>query len=369
MRILLALAVLVAAGMCCAPAAEQDAASVAFFEKQIRPLLIEHCLSCHSQASKKQRGGLHLDSREAMLKGGETGPAIVPGKPLESLLIQAVHAKKGELQMPPKEKLRPQQIAALEEWVRRGAPYPAAKAATSPTDPTSAVARQFWSFQPLRTIPPPHVQNTEWPQRPIDAFLLAEMEKRKLSHSTSADRRVLIRRASFDLLGLPPTPEEVEAFLQDDRPRRLRPAHRPASGLSPLRRTLGAHWLDLARYCDVPETWMTPRGQAWPYRDWVVQALNRDMPYDKFVPQQLAADLLPSPIRKTGPHSGFSGISPAYWKELNWIRTSSSPSLRTSGKSESTRGSTFLGLTAACAVATITSTIQSAQPTTTPWQG
>lgn len=350
MRIGLALAVLLACVPIRGAAAEPDAAGVAFFEKQVRPLLFEHCHNCHSKASNKQRGGLLLDSRDAILSGGETGPAVVVGKPDESLLIKALRADKGELQMPPKKKLSPAQIAVLEEWIRIGAPFPAAKAVSAPNDPTSLAARQFWSFQPLRTVPPPSVRNAKWPQRPIDSFVLAEMEKRKLSPSAIADRRVLIRRAYFDLIGLPPTNAEVEAFIHDDKPDAYARLIERLLASPHYGERWARYWLDLARYCDIPETWMKPKGHAWPYRDWVVNALNRDLPYDQFVLQQLAADLLLKAEPKDRAALGFLGMSPDYWKELQ-LDTDVIKSIVADEWEEriDTVCSTFLGLTAACA--------------------
>jgi mono/diheme cytochrome c family protein len=332
-------------------AAEPDPAAVAFFEKQVRPLLVEHCHGCHSAKANKTRGGLALDNREAILKGGENGPAVVPGKPEQSRLVSAVHATKAELQMPPKGKLRPAQIAVLEKWVRDGAVYPdGAKAAATALDPTSPEARQFWSFRPPRQQTLPAVQNAKWPQRRIDSFLLAAMEQRKLAPSAPADRRVLIRRAAFDLTGLPPTPEEVGAFVRDTRPdayARLvdRLLDSPCYGERWAR-----YWLDLARYCDVPESWLTPRGQGWPYRDWVVKALNGDLPYDQFVMRQLAADLMPGVDPKERAALGFLGGSPDYWKELQ-LDVDVIKSIVADEWEEKIDAvsSTFLGLTVACA--------------------
>jgi hypothetical protein len=333
-------------------AAEPDAAAVAFFEKQVRPLLVEHCHGCHSAKANKMRGGLALDNRAAILAGGDTGPAVVPGKPEQSLLVSAVRATKTELQMPPKGKLRPEQIAILEKWIRDGAVYPdSAKAAVATAlDPSSPEARQFWSFLPLKKYTPPVVQNTKWPQRLIDSFLLAAMEQRKLAPSALADRRVLIRRASFDLTGLPPTPEEVDAFLKDTRPdayARLvdRLLESPHYGERWAR-----YWLDLTRYCDVPEYWLKPRGQGWLYRDWVVKALNSDLPYDQFVQRQLAADLMPGVDPKERAALGFLGISPDYWKELQ-LDVDVIKSIVADEWEEKIDAvsSTFLGLTTACA--------------------
>ncbi len=167
MRVSITLAILLALNAGRGRAAEPDAAAVTHFEKQVRPLLVEHCHACHSAKANKTRGGLALDSRDAILKGGDSGPAVVPGKPEKSLLMSAVHATKAELQMPPKGKLRPQQIAALETWVRDGAVYPdgAKAAAAAALDPSSPEARQFWSLQPLRKLAVPVVQNAKWPQR------------------------------------------------------------------------------------------------------------------------------------------------------------------------------------------------------------
>ncbi|MFO0806832.1 MAG: PSD1 and planctomycete cytochrome C domain-containing protein [Gemmataceae bacterium] len=304
---------------CCvgpASAAEPDAAAIAYFEKNVRPLLVEHCHSCHSAKANKTKGGLALDSREAILAGGEKGPAVDPGKPEKSLLIAAVKAADGE-QMPPKKRLTAQQIAVLEKWIRDGAAFPqgAKAAAATATDPTSAEARGFWSFQPLKTHAAPAVRNANWPKKPIDAFILAAMEQRKLSPSAHADRRTLIRRAHFDLTGLPPTPEEVEAFVKDDRPDAYANLVERLLASPHYGERWARYWLDLARYCDVPESWMTPRGQGWPYRDWVVNALNGDLPYDQFVLRQLAADQLPIDPKERAA-LGFLGISPDYWKEL-----------------------------------------------------
>ncbi len=352
MRGSITLVVLLALSTARNQAAEPDAGAVARFEKQVRPILVEHCHGCHSVKANKARGGLALDSREAILKGGDSGPAVVPGKPEQSLLVLALHATKAEFQMPPKGKLRPAQIAALEAWVRDGAVYPAGAkaAAVAAIDPASPEARQFWSFQPLKRQPRPVVQNAKWSQRPIDAFLLAALEQRKLAPSAPADRRVLIRRASFDLTGLPPTPEEVDAFVQDTRPDAYARLVDRLLASPHYGERWARYWLDLARYCDVPEYWLKPRGQAWPYRDWVVQALNKDMPYDQFVMRQMAADLMPGIDPKERAALGFLGISPDYWKELQ-LDVDVIKSIVADEWEEKidTVASTFLGLTVACA--------------------
>ncbi len=342
-------ALLLVAVACCAGTAR--AADDEFFEKKVRPLLVERCHNCHSATAKKLRGGLRLDNRAAVLKGGDTGPAIVPGQPEKSLLIDAVRYRNESLQMPPAGKLSDPEIAVLEEWVRRGAPYPGPDAAAAAKSGVNlAAGRKFWSFQPPRLATLPALRDTAWPQRRMDAFVLAELEKRGLSPSPAASRRTLIRRATFDLTGLPPTPEEVETFVNDpaaDAYGRLldRLLASPAYGERWAR-----FWLDLARYCDVAEPWAESKGQPYLYRDWVVQALNDDLPYDVFVQRQLAADLMPDARPEDQAALGFLGLSPVYWKELKLdkdvIRTVVAEEWEERIQAVT---ATFLGLTVACA--------------------
>jgi mono/diheme cytochrome c family protein len=204
------------------PTAEKtnaDAAGLEFFERKIRPLLAQHCYSCHGQGQSK--GGLSLAAREAMLAGGDSGAAVALGKPEESLLIQAVRYN-GDIQMPPSGKLADEEIAAFEQWLALGAPWPA-----KPDDSGGGIRadgaitdadRQFWSFQPIRDPATPSVQRTDWLRKPLDAFVLSRLESERLEPAGEADRRTFIRRATFDLHGLPPSAEEIEAFLADERP-------------------------------------------------------------------------------------------------------------------------------------------------------
>jgi len=188
-----------------------------FFESRIRPVLVEHCYKCHSAGAEKLKGELFLDSREGVLKGGTSGPAIVPGNPDKSLLIKAVRYTDSELQMPPQkagaEKLSPEQIADLEEWVKMGAPDPRTNTVQLAKSVQSASGH--WAFQPIRIPALPAVKNQHWIQTPVDNFILAKLEAKNIAPNPTADKRALIRRASFDLLGLPPTPQQVEAFLAD----------------------------------------------------------------------------------------------------------------------------------------------------------
>ncbi|HET6574818.1 MAG TPA: DUF1549 domain-containing protein, partial [Fimbriiglobus sp.] len=263
---------------------------VEFFERKVRPLLVKHCYSCHSATAKKLRGELRLDTRDGVKQGGASGPVVVPGEPTKSLLIQAVRHADDVSPMPPKEKLTAVEVADLEAWVKMGAPDPRSGAAITP-----AKGRDFWCFQPVRDRPPPKVKDESWPLNPIDRFVLAAMEKRSLKPVAQADKRTLIRRATYDLTGLPPTPEEIASFLADKSPdayERLidRLLASPAYG-----ERWGRHWLDVVRYADTAgDNSDFPIPQMVKYRDWVIAAFNRDLPYNQFVVEQLAGDLLPA---------------------------------------------------------------------------
>jgi hypothetical protein len=326
------------------------AEDVALFEAKIRPLLAERCYPCHSEKAARRRGGLLLDSPAGLRTGGDSGPVVAPGRPQESLLLKAVLHEQGAPHMPPKGKLPQRDIALLQEWIRRGASMPQAGAALTARAPALAQGRKFWSFQPLRPVPPPAAVDAAWPRTRIDTFVLAELEKRRLWPSRAASSRTLIRRVYFDLVGLPPTPEEVEAFVHDGRPdayERLveRLLTSPQHGERWAR-----FWLDLARYCDVAEPWSECKGQPWLYRDWVMRALNEDMPYNAFVQRQLAADLLPQAAAADTAALGFLGLSPTYWKELKLapdvIKTVVAEEWEE--RIQAVTG-TFLGLTVACA--------------------
>jgi len=326
-------------------------ADVEFFEKKVRPLLAERCHACHSARAKKQRGGLSLDSRAAILRGGDTGPALVPAQPDKSLLVRAVRYEKNGLQMPPKGKLPAHEIAILEEWVRRGAPYPG----PAPTAPRKegidlAEGRRFWSFQRLHVLPTPDVRDRAWPRQQLDTFVLAELEKRGLTPSPAVDRRVLIRRVTFDVTGLPPTPEEVDAFIKDDRPDAYARLVERLLASPRYGERWARFWLDLARYCDVGESWTQSPGRPWLYRDWVVQALNDDLSYEQFVLKQLAADLLPGSELRDRAALGFLGLSPDFWKELQLDKELIKAVVADEWEERiDAVGRTFLGLTVACA--------------------
>jgi uncharacterized protein DUF1553/uncharacterized protein DUF1549/cytochrome c len=269
---------------------EKPAGGVAFFESKVRPLFIKHCYECHSAEAKKVKGELRLDTRNDTLKGGANGPVVVPGDPAKSRLIRAVRYTDDSLQMPPKQKLSANEIADLEAWVKMGAPDPRTGA-----KPAELRGRDLWSLRPVHDPSIPVVKDTSWPQSPIDRFILAKLEEKGLRPAPPADRRTLIRRLYFDLTGLPPTPEEIDAFLADDSPEAFAKAVDRLLASPAYGERWGRHWLDVARYADTAgDNSDYPIPQMYRYRNWVIAAVNRDLPYDRFVRQQLAGDLLPS---------------------------------------------------------------------------
>ena len=282
-------------GIVCLSAYARSSDSTEFFETRIRPVLAQNCFACHTDS---ELGGLRLDSRERLLQGGKSGPAVVPGKPQESLLIQAVRHEHPRLKMPPQGKLPEEAIADLVAWVQAGAVWPET-AATSTGSPNAAEyaitpeQRSFWAFQPVRKPALPAVKNRSWPKGAIDRFILAKLEANGLHPIKPADKRVLLRRATFDLIGLPPTPEEVDAFLGDTSPDAFRKVVDRLLASAHYGERWGRHWLDVARYADgrLGATSDTPYANAFRYRDWVIQVFNQDLPYDRFVKAQIAADL------------------------------------------------------------------------------
>ena len=292
---------LLLAGSAFAWPSEPEPADAEFFEKEIRPLLVQRCYKCHGDLPEP-KGKLKLTSRETVLNGGESGPAAVVGKPGESLLIGAVNYD--GLEMPPDgDKLSAVEIARLTRWVARGLPWPK-------TDPRALIVAQtaaeneqiarvrssFWSFQPVRNPPLPAVNDFAWPKTGIDRFILAELEKRSLAPSPPASRLTLLRRLTFDLVGLPPTPEEIEAFSHDDSPDALERVVGRLLASPGYGERWGRHWLDVARYADTKGYVLFQDGNfpwSYTYRDYVIRSFNEDLPYDRFILEQLAADQLP----------------------------------------------------------------------------
>jgi mono/diheme cytochrome c family protein len=294
------------------------------FETKVRPILANNCFACHRQTAM---GGLRLDSRESIMKGGASGPALIPGKPGESLLIAVTEQTHDRLKMPPGGKLKPEEIAALKEWIGSGAYWPAEQPAIATKSSEYVITpeqRAFWSFQPVKRPAPPKTA-----ANPIDAFVLARLDSEGLKPAPRAGKRTLIRRATIDLTGLPPSPEEVESFLKDDSPDAFAKVVDRLLASPKYGERWARHWLDVARYADDSflSTEDKPYPNSWRYRNWVIKALNSDMPYDKFVRAQIAGDQIGEPAG-----TGFYALSP----EMQDDRVDAT-----------TRG--FLALTVACA--------------------
>ncbi|MBY0527502.1 MAG: PSD1 and planctomycete cytochrome C domain-containing protein [Gemmataceae bacterium] len=293
--------------------AEPSAEGVEFFEKKIRPVLVDQCMKCHSGA--KPKGKLLLDSRAALLKGGDSGPSIVVGEPDKSLLLKAIRYTDDELRMPPKTKLADAAIADFAAWIKMGAPWPDG-------GNTSKIAKEFdlqerkkfWCWQPIQTVQPPAVKRKEWAQTPIDAFVLAKLESNGLVPAKAAERRTLVRRVTYDLIGLPPTPEDMEAALSDKSDKWFETVVDRLLASPHYGERWGRHWLDLVRFAetyghefdyDIPE--------AYQYRDYVIRALNADVPYNQLVLEHVAGDLLSDPRRHPTDKFNESILGTGFW--------------------------------------------------------
>ena len=322
---------------------------VEFYKSTIRPLLAKHCYTCHTST---KMAGLRLDGREALLKGGQSGPAIAPGRADESLLIRAVSHTHERLKMPPDGRLSDEQIESLKAWITAGAHFDTAS--TEPTQTASsdpvwkADQREFWAFQPVKRPALPAVRDGAWTRSPIDYFVLAKLAEKGLQPAPPADKRTLLRRVTYDLIGLPPSPEEYEAFLNEESPEAFpRVVERLLD--SPLYgERWGRHWLDVARYAEEDALGLGPDPfpNSFRYRDWVVAAFNQDMPYDLFVKAQIAGDLLEDGSEtKLKPGLGLLALGPWYYKIVE------PPKARADELHDRidvlSRG--FLGLTVACA--------------------
>jgi hypothetical protein len=281
-----------------APADEQPLAEqIEFFEKKVRPVLVEHCYECHSADAEEVKGDLRVDTREGIRRGGNTGSAVIPGDLENSVLIQAVRYFEDAYQMPPSGKLPDEVVRDLEAWVEMGAADPRESSSDPRQDAAaSASKREHWAFQPPGVAPLPTVEHNVWPRDALDVYLLAGLERAGIAPSADADRRTLLRRVSIDLIGLPPTYEEVAAFERDEDPRAYERRVDALLQSPQFGERWGRHWLDVARYADTKGyVFQEDRNypEAYTYRDWVVQSLNDDLPYDQFLKYQLSADRLP----------------------------------------------------------------------------
>jgi mono/diheme cytochrome c family protein len=324
-----------------------------FFENRVRPVLANNCFGCHTDL---ESGGLRLDSRERVIKGGKSGPALTPGDPDKSLLLEAVR-QTGPLKMPMGGKLKPQDVEALAEWVKMGAPWPETKQTiTAPASPRAVITpeqRAFWSFQPLSRPAAPQVTNRTWAKTEIDRFVLAKLDAASLKPVAPAARSTLIRRATLDLTGLPPTPEEVDAFVNDKSPQAFEKVVDRLLASPQYGERWGRHWLDVVRYAeddvrglDPKERGYMPFSGAYRYRDWVIKAFNDDMPYDLFVKAQVAGDSLDEKLReRTLEGTAMLGQGPWWWDQAEPVQGRADE--RNERIDMVTRG--LLGLTVACA--------------------
>ncbi|MEX2286817.1 MAG: PSD1 and planctomycete cytochrome C domain-containing protein, partial [Planctomycetaceae bacterium] len=327
------------------------AEQIQFYEKEVRPILKANCLECHG-GQKKIKGGLRLTSRASILKGGDTGPAISLDKPSESLLLEAINYQ--DLEMPPKGKLPAEQIDILTRWVKMGAPLPPSDVANGTKPETQHAGppqvndenRQFWSFQPVHRPELPQGKTSAWVKSPIDAFILARLENAKISPATPAGKAALLRRAYYDLTGLPPEPADVDAFLADNSPRAFENVVDRLLDSPQYGEQWARHWLDLVRYAETNSYERDdPKPFVWRYRDYVIRSFNDDKPYDQFVREQLAGDesdrVTPESIIATGYYRiGIWDDEPtdhelAFYDDMDDIL--------------STTGQVFLGLTIGCA--------------------
>jgi hypothetical protein len=337
-------------------AAEPTAEQVAFFEKKIRPVLIEHCYKCHAADAEKVKGGLLLDTREGSLKGGDTGPAVVPGDVAKSLLIKAIRYKDESVQMPPKGKLPDAVVADFERWVKAGAADPRDAAASGGRKPPvkSEIdiekGRQFWAYQPPKKSSPPAVKDAAWPKSDVDRFLLAGLEAKGLRPVADADERALVRRLYLDLIGLPPTPEQADDFVNDSSPGAIEKVVDRLLASPHFGERWGRHWLDVARFAEsTGKTVNVTYPHAWRYRDYVIAAYNADKPFDLFVKEQLAGDLLPAKDDADKAENviatGFLAVGTKALNERNRLQFDSD----VADEQIDTFSQAFLGLTAACA--------------------
>jgi len=336
--------------------ADPSKSDIEFFEKQIRPLLAKHCYSCHSAQAKKLQAGLYLDRRSGLLQGGDSGSSIIPGKPDESLLIQAVNYDSFE--MPPAGKLDQKQINLLEKWVKMGAPWPKESTpernAPAKTDFNLQERKQrHWAWQPITNPDLPEIDDANWPQQDLDRFVLAGLEANQLKPARKADRSSLIRRVYFDLIGLPPSPAELHAYLADRSSNAFEKVVDHLLASPHFGERWGRHWLDLVRYAESRgHEFDDDARNAFQYRDYVIRALNADVPYDQFVREHIAGDLLTEPRMHPVKLFNESILGTGFWFLGEWVH--SPVDIR---KEETDRidnmidvmSKTFLGLTVSCA--------------------
>ncbi len=339
-------------GVCCAPADGQDdsGSGAAFFAAKVRPLFAEHCYRCHGP--ENQESDLRLDTYEGLSDGGVSGDAVVPGEPTQSMIVVAIGYGEEDLQMPPDGKLSDEQIAVIVDWIEQGAPHPDAPLTKPPRAAEAKAVEEthFWSFQPPTAPPIPSVSDRSWIKTPVDSFVLKELDRHGLVPTPPADRRTLLRRVTFDLLGLPPTPSELTSFLADDEPGAFQRVVDRLLASPRYGERWGRHWLDVARYADsngLDEN--IAHGNAWRYRDYVIASINADKSYDQFLLEQIAGDLLSSSEHKLRSEqllaTGFLSLGPKVLAEGDQLKME----MDIIDEQIDTLGRAVLGMTLGCA--------------------
>ncbi len=323
-----------------------------FFEGKVRPLLVKYCHECHAHDARKIRGGLLLDSRDGWAKGGDSGPAVVPGSLEKSLLIEAVRYKNRDMQMPPKRKLDAAEVAVFEKWVKMGAPDPRKGKAGGPKKRVIDIekGRKFWSFMPLRVEKIDRLKDEGWAWSEIDRYILARLEAKGLRPASDTDRRTLIRRLYFDLIGLPPTPSDIEAFVKDESKDAYAKVVDRLLGSKDYGERWGRHWLDVARFAESSGGGRSLMFRnAWRYRDYVIDAYNKDKRFDDFIQEQIAGDLLESKTAEERNErmvaTGYLALGPTNYEQQDkgLLR------MEVVDEQIDTMGRTFLGMTLGCA--------------------
>ena len=329
-----------------------------FFETKIRPLLSNNCFACHSQKAKtkgKLKAGLYLDSYKGLINGGDSGSIISPGKPDQSRIVEAILYKNEDMAMPPKGKLPEEQIALMRQWVEMGAPWPGSDnevvaEAVNNNEPYDweKFRNEHWSFKKIQSPNPPQIKDDSWSKTPIDKFIFSRLKENGLAPNENAPQRTLIRRAYLNLIGIPPTPSQVNDFLNDKSPEAFTKVIDELLKSEHYGERWARHWLDVARYSDGHGGFGDNKAlpQAWRFRDWVVNALNSDMPYDLFVKKQIAGDLLED---KDPIPTGFFVVGPTYNSDGGDPEAKAQALAETLSDRVDTFSRAFLGLTAACA--------------------
>lgn len=339
--------------LACASSISAADPGIEFFEKKIRPVLVEQCYSCHSAEAKKQKGGLLLDTRAGIRKGGESGPAVVPVKPKDSLILKAIRYNDENMRMPPKGKLSEAAIRDFEEWIAMGAPDPREDPKGSVVEKKAfdlQTARKFWAYQPPRRHPAPNTKDQAWPRTDIDRFILAKLESKNLKPFADADRTALIRRAYFDLIGLPPTPAQIDAFVNDPAQDAFVKVVDELLASPHFGERWGRHWLDIARFSESSGGGRSLLFKdAWRYRDYVIDAFNQDRPYDRFIREQIAGDLMtaatPEERRDQIVATAFLVLGPTNYEEQD----KDVLEMDVVDEQIDTMGRVFLGMTIGCA--------------------